>query len=186
MGTYGWYTAKNVGNYPPTSGPVPPWYTPSGIPKAIVRCASPNGAGDVLVRSQVWGQIGVHLADWTAQQFAVIAPMTHLLGEVGSSSSTPPDPTLAGAHRLAFVGALDWSWEIPVFGSPVDTAPMYLRATTHGYVTSKARRGPDIYGGGAPSFNLGIVTEADLYLNPLLAAAESFWAFYVRCLWYTP
>ena len=184
--SYEWYTAKNVGLYPPTGGSQPAWYTPSGIPKAIVRCASPNGAGDILERVEVWGQIGVHLIDFTAQQFANIAAMTHLMGDVGSSSSTAPDPGFTGAGDFAFTGAMDWTWEIPTFGSPLNTAPLYMRATTHGYITSHARRGPASYGAGAPSFNLGILTEADIFLNPTLAAAQSFWAFYVRCLWRTP
>lgn len=183
---YEWYTAKNVGVYPPTGGAQPPWYTPSLIPKAIVRCASPNGAGDVLERVEVAGYWGFSAADATTVPDAAIGLVTHLLGEVGSSSSTPPDPHATGAHDFAFSAFLDFQWEVHTFGDPANTYPLTARLSTNGYITSKARRGPDSYGPGAPSFNLGIITEDADVSTEIFNRAQTYWAFYVRCLWRTP
>jgi hypothetical protein len=184
--SYEWYTAKNVGVYPPTGAGNPPWWTPGGVPKAIVRCASPNGNGDILERVEVWGQIAFRNVDWTHQEDGPSSLMIHLMGEVGSSSSTPPDPSLTGAHDFAFTGSMDWTFFLPTFGSPLNTAPVFMRASTNGYQTSKARRGPESYGSVAPYFNLGIMQENDIYFDPTQNGIQSFWAFYVRCLWRTP
>lgn len=186
MAQYRWYTAKNVGSYPPTGGAQPPWYTPGPIPKAIVRCASPAGAGDILVRTEVAGYWGFVGADYTIMPDVSQGVVSHLLGEVGSSSSLPPDPTHTGTGDFAFSAWMDMHWEVHTFGSPTNTYPLAARLTTGGYITSHAKRGPAQYGSGAPSFNLGIITEDDVVSNSIYNHAQSYWAFYVRCLWKTP
>jgi hypothetical protein len=181
-----WYTASNVGFYPPTGGSQPPWYTPSGVPKAVVRCGSPHGAGSVLERVEVSGYWAFSAADQTIVPDANIGLVTYLMGEVGSSSSTPPDPTRTGSGDFAFTAEMQFTWETHTFGDPANTYPLTARMTTGGYITSRARRGPDSYGSGAPSFNLGLVTVDDNVAHEVYLHAQTYWSFYVRCLWRSP
>ena len=184
--SYEWVTAKNVGFYPPTGSGDPPWYTPGPIAKAVVRCPSAHGNGDILERVEVAGYWGFQAADATLVPDAIQGLQTHLIGEIGSSSSTPPDPQATGAADFAFTGWLDWKWEVHTFGSPTNTYPLAARASTNGYLTSHARRGPASYGGVSPYFVLGIITE-DANVSTLVKNhSQSYWAFYVRCLWRTP
>lgn len=185
MATYEWTTAENYGAYPPT-GTAAPWYTPSGIPKAIVRNQSPVGNGDVLVRTRVAGYIGIYMANAQWYPDSMAGFYTSLLGEVGSTSSTPPDPHLTGAHDFAFSGDMDLQWQIAPFDSPATTYPLVIRASTRGYQESEAQRGPNSYGGVHPCFNLGLVTSQDVILNPTLHSLQSYWGFTVRCLWRVP
>lgn len=185
MAVYKWVTTVSQGAYPPT-GTLPPWYTPDGIPKALARVPSPVGNGDVLVRTRVAGYIGIYMADSTWYPDAMVSQYWSLIGEVGSSSSLPPDPFLAGTNDFAFTGDLDMSWQLAPFGAPVDTFPLIVRASTRGYQEGHAERGPASYGGVAPSFNLGIVGLQDFRLDPTLHSLQSYWAFTVRCLWRVP
>lgn len=184
--SYQWVTAKNVGFYPPTGSGDPPWYTPSNIPKAVVRCPSAHGNGDILERVEVAGYWGFQAADATTVPDATEGLQTHLLGDIGSSSSTPPDPQATGAHSMALTAWLDWTWETPTFGDPTNTYILNARASTNGYITSHARRGPESYGGVDPYFVLGIITEDAAVSHGVYLHAQSYWAFYVRCLWRTP
>lgn len=185
MSVYRWTTQRNYGQYPPTGSP-PPWYTPSGIPKALVRVPSPVGAGDVLVRTRVSGFIGIYGADSTWFPFAPASQRWQLLGEVGSSSSLAPDPTLTGVNDFAFSYDMDPVLTLVDTGSPTSPAPWTLRADTRGEQESRAERGPASYGTAHPNFNLGIVQNADTVLPTGVHSIQSYWGFTVRCLWRVP
>lgn len=185
VATYLWTTKRNYGQWPPT-GALPVWNTPSGIPKAVVRNASPIGAGDVLVRTRVSGFIGVYGVDTLWYPFAAASQRWQLLGEVGSSSSLPPDPTLTGTNDFAFSFDMDPIYTVVPFSIPTAGYSWTLRATTYGVQESRAERGPASYGGVHPNFNLGIVQNGDSYFDPTAHSIQSFWGFTVRCLWRVP
>lgn len=181
--TYVWTTGRNFGQWPPTTG-LPLWNTPSGIPKAACRVASPTGPGDVLVRTRVSGYIGVYAVNANFYPVAAASQLWQLLGEVGSSSSLPPDPGLTGTNDFAFSWDMDTVLTLSDTGSPSSAAPWTIRATTSGVQESRAERGPASYGAGVhPSFNLGILQNQDGNFNPTLHSINSYWGFTVRCLW---
>lgn len=182
MAVYKWTTARNFGNWPPTGG-TPLWNTPSGIPKAVVRCPSPVGAGDVLVRTRVSGFIGVQWSDPIWYPTALASQRWQLLGEVGSSSSLPPDPTLPGTNDFALSGEMEPAVTSVPFGAPLSGANTFLRAATPGVIESRAERGPTSYGSVHPNFVLGIVQANDLNFDPTSHSINSYWGFTVRCLW---
>jgi hypothetical protein len=185
MTGYEWVTERSFGQYPPTGGGAL-WNTPSGVPKAAVRVPSPVGEGDVLIRVRVSAFIGIYGADSSWYPFKAVSQLWQLKGEVGSSSSTPPDPTLDGEGGIEFSADMEPALTLNDTGSPTSPAPWSLRATTGGYVESKGKRGVAEYGGVHPYFVLGLVQVNDAYLDPTAHSIQSFWGFTARCLWFTP
>jgi hypothetical protein len=182
---YRWVTARTFGQYPPT-GSAPLWNTPSGIPKVACRVPSPVGAGDVLIRTRVSGFIGIYGVNANYYPLAAASQLWQLLGEVGSSSSLPPDPGLTGTNDFAFSYDMQPLLTLSDTGSPTSAAPWTFRANTDGEIESKARRGPAEYGSVHPSFNLGLLQNNDAYLTPGTFSINSWWGFTVRCLWLVP
>lgn len=186
MSHYQWVTARHVDQVPGGTDLEPVWYTPTSGSKTAVSCPAPGGHGDVLVRTEIHGWIGVQIQDFSVGTRSFLPPSleTQLLGEV-STSGVGPDPSAVGSHEFALTASMDWTT------TPINLAGItplligYMRASTGGWITSKSRRGPDKYGAGSPAFNLGIHTENSDQYDPTVSGLATWYGFTVRALWLT-
>lgn len=187
MGTYHWVSARASDSYPGGGASAPAWIQTTGAPSTLLTVPSPSGPGDVLERVEVAGWIGVQIADISVGTRSYLPAVleTLLLGEV-TTGGTPPDPSSAGEYEFAFTANMDWSSQLTNLSGIVPTVIANMRATTGGYVTSKAKRGPAKYGSGSPEFVLVCHTENESFYNYATSGLSSWWGFYARCLWYVP
>lgn len=183
---YEWVSGRNNGAPDGSLSPVTCWYTPTLAPVTALSVPSPNGHGDVLERIEV--------AFWATLSFGDLAPFTFLpqalstsiIAEVGAVGGSALDPIATGAGGFAFTDEVSWDFQVLSYNYLVSINPTYMRATTHGYRTSHARRGPASYGGVAPAVNVGIVSRGSEYLAATPTAYSAFWSLSVRALWRTP
>lgn len=186
MGTYHWMSKRNVNNVPGGTVSDPVWYTPSGLGNTFLSVPAYAGAGDVLVRTELAGWIGFQSgSDYGLAQFFLWQMNTLLLGEV-TTSGHGPDPNGAGAVEFAFSTEMPWQGQTLSWADPTTTWLYFARASTRGYVTSKARRGPEKYGAGTPAMNFTIYTDNSFNWVPGSGDLATAWGFTARCLWFTP
>jgi len=183
---YQWVTGINNG---PPDGDLSPrgnWITDDGSVATALSVPSPNGHGDIMERVEVAIDICTACADSTLLGFFINSAITLVAGDVGPVGGIPPDPASEGGYEFAFTTQVGWSEHMYVWSVLDGLTPTYMRASTHGYVTSKARRGPDTYGSVDPAFNLGIVTRGWEYRDWTIGAVSDFWSITARVLWRTP
>lgn len=186
MGTYQWMSAHLWDQVPGGSVSDPAWWTIAGAGNTILSCPSPVGAGDVLVRSEVAAWIGLQAYDsYGDGAFFLWSVTTHLLGEV-TTTGHGVDPAHVGAGGFAFSTEMHWTGHSEPFASPADSFQRFANASTGGYITSKARRGPEHYGSGAPAFNLTCYTDGSLNWVPGHSDVATAYGFTVRTLWLVP
>ncbi len=182
---YKWVTGRNFSNPTGTSNPNTGWRTPSEAPITTVSVPSYGGHGDVLVRTEVSVSLWAIAGDVTHLGFFPGAAVSMFLGDVGASGASPLNPWTTGAQDFAFSWERQWSTNTTVINGLSGITPTYVTCSTGGYVTSKARRGPDSYGGVTPFFNLAVVTRgSDQYVTGI-TDVTSTWVISVRCLWQT-
>lgn len=186
MGTYRWTSAHHWDEVPGGSDTNPVWWTTGSGANTVLSCASPVGEGDVLVRTEVAAWIGLQAtSSYGLGQFFSWQTATHLLGDV-STTGHAPNPAAVGTLEFSFSAHMPWDGNSISFGDPTATYYYFARARTDGYVTSKARRGPDKYGSGHPAFDLGIYTDGSLNWVPGVGGLATRYGFTVRTLWLTP
>lgn len=186
MGTYHWVTERNQNSVPGGSVSDPVWWTPAGHGNTFLSVPAYAGEGDVLVRTELAGWIGFQAdSAYPDAQLMLWQMNTMILGEV-TTSGVGTDPNGRGAREFAFSTEMPWSGQTLSWGDPTTTYYYFLRASTPGYVTSKARRGPDKYGAGTPAMNFTIYTDNSFLWVPGLSDIATAWGFTARCLWFTP
>lgn len=186
MGTYNWVTANNIGDDSGTADPTTAWCTPSGLALRTLSCPSPVGEGDVLVRTEVSVELMVQTVNLAQLVYFAGFAASQFIGDVGIHDGETIDPTVAGEGNFAFTWDGGWSIFGLAYGPSVSEAPAYMRCSTRGYVTSKARRGPESYGAVDPAFNLSVVTHASDWYPLSEPDTGSSWVITARCLWFTP
>jgi hypothetical protein len=183
MGTYEW-TQKVISNVYPL-GNEPGWWTLAGDPHQAITCASPNGDGDILVRTEFFASASASvLGDGLGvEPFQFHAISILFLGEVYPDSAGGfPDPHLDGPSS----GVISAVASVTALADPDPTAsPTVVTYSTRGYVTSKGQRGPRKYGGGHPQIRIGMF-GMNLFDEFILGATNSSETYAVRTLWYTP
>jgi hypothetical protein len=183
---YNWVTAINDG---PPDGDLSPennWITSDGSAALALSVVAPGGHGDVLERVEVAMDLCVACGDASLLGFFLNAAITQVAGDVGPVGGPGPDPASVGEYQFAFTTQLGWTQDIYVYDFLGSITPTFMRASTRGYITSKARRGPDTYGSIDPAFNLGIVTRGWEYIFPIPGAVSFWWSITARTLWRTP
>ena len=183
---YEWVTGINNG---PPDGDLSPWgnwLSDDGSAVTALSVPSPNGYGDIMERVEVAIDISTGCVDSTLLGFFLNSAITLVAGDVGPVGGTPPDPASVGGYPFAFTTQVGWIAEMTVWDFLSGYTPTIMRASTHGYVTSRARRGPESYGSVDPAFNLGIVTRGWEYRDPTVGAVSDFWSITARVLWRTP
>lgn len=183
---YKWVTGRNTGPPEHFAAPADAWYTPAGGVTTALSVPSPTGPGDILERVEVAAWISVTSPDASTLGFFPQSARTLLIGDVGAIGAGAPDGTADGAYEFAFSWECFWTVNIVPFDWLADITPTYLQTSTPGYVTSKARRGPDTYGDVHPAFNLGVATPGSEYLDLTIEANGSTWSITARTLWRTP
>lgn len=183
MGTYNWANAYVSGFA--LTGLAPKWWTPSD-PVQAISCESPNGPGDVLVRTELSANQG--LLNYITGGFANPADWylltTVMLGEVYSVGSGGfPDPRAGGVNSGVITAVLGNSVQ-PIGTATAETDGLTMQ--TPGLITSKGRRGPDKYGGGHPELRVGLWTSNCGTWSDTVGGATSAWTYWLRTLWYTP
>lgn len=186
MSGYQWVTGRNTGPPEHLADPADAWYTPAGGVTVALSVPSPVGAGDILERVEVAAWIIVTSGDVTLLSFFPQSARTLLIGEVGAIGGSAPDGTADGAYGFSFSTEIFWTINVVPLDFLASDTPTYLTAATPGYVTSKARRGPDSYGGIHPAFNLGVATPGSEYLDLTDGDIGTTWSITARTLWRTP
>lgn len=185
MPTYTWVADRTNNLY--TLGNPPIWWNTLNHSVLVATVPSPVGAGDVLVRTELFavahGGLEGNLPT-PSQPSALYQISIRLQGEVYTAGSPGlPDPQALGTSPAVITAALT-----PRTLSYFDTtAPARGSCSwsTDGIITSKAERGPAKYGAGHPELRVGMF--ADNVYNALLPGAlNSSWNIWVRCLWRTP
>lgn len=186
MGTYHWVTERNADSVPGGLVSDPPWYTPDIHGNTFLSVPAYAGAGDVLVRTEFAGWIGVQTGSDYGDAEGFMWQMNSLiLGEV-TTSGAGTDPNGRGAREFAFSTEMAWTGRTLSWGDPTVSWVYFINASTGGYVTSKARRGPEKYGAGTPAMNFTIFTDNAINWVPGSGDLASSWGFTARCLWFTP
>lgn len=186
MGTYHWTSAQNVGDAGGTTDPTTAWLTPEGLANRVLSVSSYSGEGDVLVRTEVSANIWAATADLSDFSFFTGSAVSQFIGDVGIHDGETLDPSGDGAYEFAFTWDGIWDIQTSVYNWTGGIVPSYMRCTTSGYVTSKARRGPDKYGAISPAFNLSVLTHGSEYYPHTTESVSSSWVITARCLWFTP
>lgn len=184
---YEWHTATEVNNWPPRPPAAPKWYSVL-TPVLILTCPGPSSADATLVRTEVAAYITAIQIDADSGFGFDFATSMHceLRGDVyGSGSTTIPDPSQTGQYEFAFTSSLDTTPSHVYWGGTTLIAYSAWLAQTRGYETSKARRGPDRYGGGTAQFNLGLFVDNCAHFELADSRGSSSWRFVVRTLWQT-
>ena len=186
MGTYRWVSEQVAGKSDSGDDPDVVWHTHSGLAVRTLSVPSPAGEGDVLVRTEVSVSIRAFFADvGLASQFPITA-VSQFIGDVGIHDGETIDPRGGGVGDFGFTWDRVWQWQDVGYGSPTLDSPMAMALDSVGYITSKARRGPDTYGAIDPAFNLSCFTHGSSYYIKGLAGVGSSWVITARCLWLTP
>lgn len=183
---YQWVTGRNTGPPEHFADPADAWYTPAGGVTTALSVPSPVGEGDILERVEVAAWISVSSSDASDLGFFPQSARTMLIGEVGEIGGSGPDGTADGSYGFAFSTEIFWTSNLVVYNFLGGLVPTYCRAATEGYVTSKARRGPDSYGPIHPAFNLAVATPGSEYLDLTIEANGATWSITARTLWRTP
>lgn len=185
MPTYTWTADRTNNVY--TLGNPPIWWNTLNHSVLVATVPSPVGAGDVLVRTELYavahGGLEGNLPAFT-QPSALFGISFRLQGEVYSAGSGGfPDPEALGTSPASITAAM-----VPQTLSYYDTAPPARGScswSTPGIVTSQAERGPAKYGAGHPELRVGLYAD-NVYDPTLPGALNSSWNIWVRCLWRTP
>ncbi len=186
MGTYEWVSGQVAGESDGGDNPDLVWHTPFGLAVRTLSVPSPVGEGDVLVRTEVSVSIRAFFAKvGLASQFPQKS-YTQFIGDVGIHDGETIDPSVSGPGGFAFTWDRLWNWQDVGYGSATLDSPMAMSLDSVGYVTSKARRGPESYGAIDPAFNLSCLTHGSSYYITGLAGVGSSWVITARCLWFTP
>ena len=186
MGTYRWVSEQVTGDSGGGDDPDLVWRTSFGTAVRTLSVPSPVGEGDVLIRTEVSVSIRAYFADVGLAILFPVAAVSQFIGDVGIHDGETIDPRGGGVGDFAFTWDRAWDWQGVTYGSPTTDSPMAMRLDSVGYITSKARRGPDTYGAIDPAFNLSCYTHGSNYYVTGLAGVSSFWVITARCLWLTP
>lgn len=185
MPTYTWTQDRTNNVY--TLGNPPIWWNTVGNPQLVATVPSPVGAGDTLVRTEIYataagaleGNLPLHSEPSSLYQIVI-----YLQGEVYTAGSPGfPNPDDLGTSRAVITAVLE-----PRTLAYYDVVPPARGScawSTPGYVTSKGERGPAQYGSGHPELRVGL--WADNVIDALMPGAlNSAWNIHTRCLWRTP
>jgi len=186
VGTYQWTSGWNVGAPEDSVDADTAWYTPDFAPVTALSVASPNGHGDVLVRTEVAYWITVVSSDASTLLFFPESAGTLALGDVGAVGGSGPDPRATGSTDFSFSASTAWTVDLININFLSSYVPCYCKTSTGGYLTSKAKRGPEIYGGVDPAFNLALYTVGSSYLDLTVSTTTPYWSISARALWFTP
>jgi hypothetical protein len=183
---YNWVTG--ITNGPPDGNLSPQdiWITDDGSAALCLSVPAPGGEGDILERTEVAMDLCVGCGDSSILGFFINAAITQVAGDVGPIGGPPPDPASVGEYEFSFTTQLGWTEHIYPYDFLGSITPTFMRASTRGYITSKARRGPATYGSIDPAFNLGVVTRGWEYIFPIPGAVSFWWSITARTLWRTP
>lgn len=185
-GHYHWVTAQNAGSPAQTSDPADGWLTPDDLAIRVLSVPSYGGEGDVLVRTEVSVNLQATFQNQSNQFLFQESATSQFIGDVGIHDGETIDPRGDGAYEFGFTWDGQWTWAADPANNGVLAEPYYMRCTSHGYITSKARRGPETYGAISPAFNLSVYTWGSEYYRNGITGVSSFWVVTARCLWYTP
>lgn len=186
MGSYHWVTAQNVGSPFQTDDPSSAWLTPDDLAIRCLSVPSHGGEGDILVRTEVAVNL---IATFQSQGLLELwgeSAMSQFIGDVGVHDGETLDPRGDGAYEFAWSWEDQWRWNQILFGDPASDFAVSFQCSTRGYVTSKARRGPDKYGAVDPAFNLSCYTWGSEFYRTGVSGISSSWVITGRCLWFTP
>lgn len=186
MGTYHWVTAQSIGDPSNTDDPTGAWRTPDDLAVRTLSVPSPVGLGDVLVRTEVSVNLRANFAEPSLALLFPQSAVSQFIGDVGIHDGETLDPRGPGEYEFAFSWDGIWRWSGVAYGVPTLASAASWSCTTGGYVTSKARRGPDKYGAIDPAFNLSVFTWGSDYYRTSTTGVTSAWVITARCLWFTP
>ena len=186
MSRYEWVSEQVAGKSDSGGNPNLVWHTNLGLAVRTLSVPSPVGEGDTLVRTEVSVSVRAYFADvGLASQFPVTA-VSQFIGDVGIHDGETIDPSGGGPGDFAFTWDRMWQWQDVGYGSPTLDSPMAMALDSVGYITSKAKRGPAVYGAIDPAFNLSCLTHGSSYYITGLAGVASSWVITARCLWLVP
>lgn len=186
MGTYHWVTAQNVGSPANTDNPDSGWRTADDLAIRVLSVPSYGGHGDVLVRTEVSVNLYATFQSQGLEDLFPQSATSQFIADVGIHDGEPIDPRGDGAYEFCFTWDGQWTWDSLTYGSPAVDSPKFMRCTTGGYVTSKARRGPEKYGAIDPALNLSVYTWGSEAYATGTSGVSSAWVVTARCLWFTP
>ena len=161
------------------------WYTDTA-PVQAITLESPSGPGDVLVRSELFVQVGYYTFETIGFPNVNSIPWTNVVAalevySVGAGGF--PDPRQAdqrAQNRVAF--------RVPGAVYLDKNGNQYAQATgsTDGYVVSKGIRSPAQYGPGHPEARVGLWTSLIGSSFLALGLGQGTWVYHLSCIWDVP
>lgn len=185
MPTYTWTQDRTNNVY--TLGNPPIWWNTLNQSVLVATVPSPVGAGDTLVRTELWASAGGWLEGNPGPLFqpsGLFGVAFRMVGEVYVAGSPGfPDPEHLGTVPGVITATM------PTTGMAYDATSGAgqggITWSTPGIVTSKGERGPAKYGSGHPELRVGLYAD-NVYDALLPGSFNSRWNIWVRCLWRVP